>query len=225
MTLQSSDRFDHLDRQTQDIIVALSNSQRVLAADLQQQAIALSQMLNRTEMVVTNQNNQTRRVIIDAIQAAANPVIPSEFYHAGVPKSLIDMKRRERELKEDVEEKILQSLSFPSMNDRQHEVVEAYRTTFDWIFQDPTVHQKPWVNFVIWLRGGSGVYWINGKAGSGKSTLMRYIYNHATTQQELSAWAAASGLPLSTGSFFSGTAVPKCRGPKSDYYDLYYSPL
>jgi hypothetical protein len=93
--------------------------------------MALSQMLNRTEMAIASHNNRTRALIIDAIQTAVVPSIPPDFYHPGIPRSIASIKQREKELKEDIEFKILQSLSFPSMNERYDEVVEAYRTTFD----------------------------------------------------------------------------------------------
>jgi hypothetical protein len=65
---------------------------------------------------------------------------------------------------------------------------------------------------VEWLEEGSGIYWINGKAGSGKTTLMKYIVEHATTSQHLSTWAQKSGSEYHMGSFFfwaSGTLVQR----------------
>ena len=71
---------------------------------------------------------------------------------------------------------ILESLKFPSMNDRYLGIDQAYKcvvgarkTTFDWIFD------RPGPGFVDWLEKGNGIFWINGKAGSGKSTLMKFI--------------------------------------------------
>ncbi|RSL56714.1 hypothetical protein CEP53_006704 [Fusarium sp. AF-6] len=39
-----------------------------------------------------------------------------------------------------------------------------------------------WKRFVDWLRSGEGLFWIQGKPGSGKSTLVRYIIDDETTQ-------------------------------------------
>ena len=62
------------------------------------------------------------------------------------------------------------------MNDRHtgievahKSVVRSHKSTFDWIFD------RPDIGFVDWLRHGNGIFWINGKAGSGKSTLMKFI--------------------------------------------------
>lgn len=43
--------------------------------------------------------------------------------------------------------------------------------------------------FLNWLRVGNGVFHISGKAGSGKSTLMKFIGSHDRTQKELNIWA------------------------------------
>jgi hypothetical protein len=44
-------------------------------------------------------------------------------------------------------------------------------------------------NFLTWLRCGEGVFHISGKAGSGKSTLMKFLCAHKSTKKELQIWA------------------------------------
>lgn len=60
-----------------------------------------------------------------------------------------------------------------------------------------------WDNFIEWLKGSDGrnIYWITGKAGSGKSTLMKYLYNDPRTIKYLKAWAGKMDL-TSAGFFF-----------------------
>lgn len=103
---------------------------------------------------------------------------------------------------------ILDSLGFANMQNRQEEVAQAYHTTFEWIFEEPNKETKslPWTNFVDWLRHGDGIYWVNGKAGSGKSTLMKYIYNDKRTSQLLSQWSGSKSVLVATFFFWnSGT--------------------
>ncbi|KAF7510814.1 hypothetical protein GJ744_005914 [Endocarpon pusillum] len=59
---------------------------------------------------------------------------------------------------------------------------------------------QPWSSFVDWLEQGNGVYWINGKPGSGKSTLMNYITSEHQTKEVLTKWA--DGCDLVTASFY-----------------------
>jgi hypothetical protein len=58
-----------------------------------------------------------------------------------------------------------------------------------------------WSNYAQWLREGEGIYWINGKAGSGKSTLMRYIVEDLRTRRMLEQWADHENL-ITTHFFF-----------------------
>lgn len=67
-----------------------------------------------------------------------------------------------------------------------------------------------WDNFVNWLRHGRSIYWISGKAGSGKSTLMNYIVQSDRAKEELEFWAR--DCELCTPSYFfwrAGTALQK----------------
>ena len=69
----------------------------------------------------------------------------------------------------------LDRLRYPDMEDRKDRIVQAYEKTFRWIFQDDPSQQNRWSNFREWLESDSQIYWITGKAGSGKSTLIKYI--------------------------------------------------
>ncbi|RFU34867.1 hypothetical protein B7463_g1457, partial [Scytalidium lignicola] len=99
-------------------------------------------------------------------------------------------------------------LRFGDMKDREDTIAEAHRKTFEWIFHDPGTEQKPWSSFIDWLQSDSDIYWITGKAGSGKSTLMKYIYRDPRMVQNLNTWASTSGLVIA-GFFFwnSGTSL------------------
>lgn len=57
-----------------------------------------------------------------------------------------------------------------------------------------------WDNLYSWLRHDSGIYWVSGKAGSGKSTLMKYLYEHEEIKRLLGLWA--EGSPLTIVNFF-----------------------
>ena len=95
---------------------------------------------------------------------------------------------------------IIQSLRYDKMTHRYEDVLEAYPRTFEWIFDDNTRSQAPWNNFASWLKDGQGVYWISGKAGSGKSTLMKHIFDDSRTPLFLQGWAQEK--PLCQASFF-----------------------
>ncbi|KFY14487.1 hypothetical protein V492_02587 [Pseudogymnoascus sp. VKM F-4246] len=60
--------------------------------------------------------------------------------------------------------------------------------------------EKIFENFVHWLEADHGLYWITGKPGSGKSTLMKFISAHPNTRKHLQTWAR--GRKLVTASFY-----------------------
>lgn len=99
---------------------------------------------------------------------------------------------RERETKiEQARQLLITSLFFPDIEAREDEVVEAFEGTCRWVFDPPMDKKKnapKWHNFRQWLEAGKAVYWISGKPGSGKSTLMKYIVDEPRTARYLSEW-------------------------------------
>lgn len=58
---------------------------------------------------------------------------------------------------------------------------------------------KSWDSFIDWLKSDSNIYWISGKAGSGKSTLVKFIVSDSQTLDILNIWKPD---PLITSHFF-----------------------
>ena len=157
--------------------------------------------------VIISEQAQTRAMILDLVQQKGISQATSASYVQsleGQEPAMIGIDEKENSIRK----WILDSLGFAAMQNRQEEVQQAYHTTFEWMFEEPKKEAEPlpWTNFVEWLRYGDGIYWINGKAGSGKSTLMKYIYNDSRTSQILSQWSGS--MPVLVATFFfwnSGT--------------------
>jgi hypothetical protein len=97
----------------------------------------------------------------------------------------------------------MSKLTFNDINVRENRIDPAFDKTFQWIFRSPQSPSKPWSSFVDWLLSPQHVYWITGKAGSGKSTLMKYIIHNQSTQDLLRIWANnEGGKQLVTASFY-----------------------
>ncbi|KAI0142817.1 hypothetical protein GGR57DRAFT_508537 [Xylariaceae sp. FL1272] len=108
---------------------------------------------------------------------------------------------------------ILSWMYFRQITDREDNVNDAHRQTFRWIFQHSVGHQRPWSDFPRWLREGSGCYWINGKAGSGKSTLMKYIWQEERTWHLLQSWFGTSRSISASFYFWNlGSKLQKTQG-------------
>jgi serine/threonine protein kinase len=107
--------------------------------------------------------------------------------------------------------KILECLRFHGMSTRHEQISAAHGKTFEWIFHDTDTQEKrSWYNFSEWLRKDAGIYWINGKAGSGKSTLMKFIVNHHKTSENLRYWSKQSPLTMASSFFWdSGMQIQR----------------
>src|ERR1700733_5344117 len=72
-----------------------------------------------------------------------------------------------------------------------NQVDSPYQGTFGWLF-DPSVRFEAWLCGLLPRESknspNNSIFWIQGKPGSGKSTLMKYALNHSKTLQHL--WSA-----------------------------------
>lgn len=105
-------------------------------------------------------------------------------------------------------DQILDSLRFNEMHTRMNEVEEPHADTFQWIFEEDA--SQPWDSFCNWLRDNDTVYWISGKPGSGKSTLMKFLIKDARTRDLLAQWTPGQQ-PLVFEVYFwlSGTEIQR----------------
>lgn len=112
-------------------------------------------------------------------------------------KALITQKR----------ESILRSLFYEQLREREFSITDAHTKTFQWVF-DANTNFK----FREWLQEQNGIYWVTGKAGSGKSTLMKFIIEQYATSVALREWAGSDDLIILKHFFWSpGTAIQKSQ--------------
>lgn len=105
------------------------------------------------------------------------------------------------ELNEDIwTKRLMDWLYFPQMDHRESGVKEAHKATFRWALQPREDMNMPGPNLAEWLQNGDGLFWIQGKLGSGKSTLMKYLWQNPLLDQQLRVWAGSR--PLYRASFF-----------------------
>lgn len=143
-----------------------------------------------------NENRQWRTEITQAIREHyssdanydSNVFSPRAISTFGLQDSLADFTRY-----------ILYSLRFRTIDDRHERIADAERQTFEWIFSESNPEGTSWTNFTQWLQSPSNLYWITGKAGSGKSTLMKLLRDDQRTKYLLSS---STNLPIVEAGFF-----------------------
>ena len=77
------------------------------------------------------------------------------------------------------------SLLFSASNLRFNTIEDPAKGAFQWIFEDK-------IGFAPWLEDARGLFWIFGKPGSGKSSIMKYVFSHHRTISKLKAGDVAT---------------------------------
>jgi len=126
---------------------------------------------------------------------------------AAVTKSNDDVTRQQA---------ILQSLSFPSQSDRSASVSKAHGETYGWVFggrAPASACPDPSLKLLRWLENGSGIFWVSGKAGSGKSTFVKFVANDPRTLRALrSGWAGSANMFVASYFFWAaGSAMQRSQ--------------
>src|SRR6185295_2739520 len=78
-------------------------------------------------------------------------------------------------------------IPFAGMGCREPQITTAHSNTFQWVFEPTDINSRSpnLSKFAVWLQGDHPIFWISGKPGAGKSTLMKFISSSPTTAQLL----------------------------------------
>ncbi|KAI0183619.1 hypothetical protein EV127DRAFT_446473 [Xylaria flabelliformis] len=104
-------------------------------------------------------------------------------------------------------EGIVTGLDFSQVEERQNAIVDAHRQTYRWIFDAATANLKTWLAVEH-----APIYWIAGNAGSGKSTLMKFIHKHPAMLKGLEAWIGSRPILVASHFFWlAGTPIQQSQ--------------
>jgi hypothetical protein len=168
-----------LNQQTQvfDRIQALANDNRLLEGSRERD-------INKLTVDMEGLFTQLREQMIKEGEKSRGEVLTQIAQHA------------QTGIKYSIEQRVLGQLSFESMGEREISIRPAHAKTFGWIFQEHSGAE-----FVQWLKSEDKLFWISGKPGSGKSTLMKYLSDHEYTLSHLEQWAGSFHL-ITANHFF-----------------------
>ena len=150
-----------------------------------------------------------KTILDDAIQA-------SEQQHAvtrdHITTAMQDLKTSQhdkdrRHYSQQQRERFIESLAYDGINARQNDISETHPTTFEWMFDEDLETTRD--VFQVWLKDEEAVFWINGKAGSGKSTLMKFLANHSKTRQLLAQRTEKKVVIVSHFFWLAGSSMQK----------------
>ena len=123
------------------------------------------------------------------------------------------------------EERILKSLEFDEWKRRFNDVHKAHTQTFSWMLESSNDPAIPPTGFKDWLQNQNSIYWISGKAGSGKSTLMKFLAENQSVHQYLQDWAGPSASPVLISWFFWAAGSPMQRSKEGLFQSLLFQIL
>ena len=160
-----------------DLRAALNDSRKQLVAELEKQSEAM--------MALTAASNY-------------NQACKTSYYATLGSLPLAIQRLVEETRRVAMSQRVIKSLVFHGIKLREEQIHPAHAKTFAWIFQDSTTP------FKRWLACNDGIFWVNGKAGSGKSTLMKFLATHRQTKRLLRQWSGSVNLIVA--SFYFWTA-------------------
>ncbi|KAG4418327.1 hypothetical protein IFR04_008536 [Cadophora malorum] len=214
-SIRTSGRFDALDQQTQQILLTIVESSgsttnrisREIREQMAEQTIVFTQILSRLASFNRDGHLRVRSTMFEELrkEAEANTknyeIVVDNIGEIVAAVEMLDVSdAAELRTRNSVQREILRRLRYATMSERYEEVLEAHAETFEWAFYDSTAEQQTWHNLSQWLRTDGGIYWVSGKAGSGKSTFMKHIYDDDRTREQLKEWA--KDVPLCLATFF-----------------------
>jgi DNA replication protein DnaC len=128
----------------------------------------------------------------DQIKSARETFIAKQ--HNAIEQVSFDISSRvQDERTRFLRDTILAWLYFPQVHERRSQIHPAHAKTFSWIFYVENLpRDDAQSNFKQWLEdrhASQNIFWISGKPGSGKSTLMRYLWESPQTRAALSSWS------------------------------------
>lgn len=181
---------------------------------------------------LTDKVTDVRRDLLDSIRDSG----PStDLSQSEISQQLQDFQALVKTIP--LQYQILRQLLSEEMNSRKNHILEADADTCRWLLDgdfkdledcpdtgstsdDSSVREETYdearrrkethMEFITWLTTGRGVLHISGNAGSGKSTLMKFIGSHERTKRELEAWAGTKTLVFGQFYFWSaGTSAQR----------------
>lgn len=182
---------------------ALKNLQQNAAALALDQQARFSSLVSSLEHIETVINTQFQQ------HATRRPELPPLRDIEDVRDLMAKLALSERDMTR--EQGILRSLSYEHHFDRYQSIAPAHKKTFSWVFH-PANTSSEGKRLVQWLQHGQGVFWITGKPGSGKSTMMKFLCDDTRTITALQEWACDKKLSIVSHYFWlSGTSIQKSQ--------------
>jgi len=202
MAVSQDERFTRLDQQTSIIIQRLVKNPSELISTLASQTARINSRQDESDKLAVKLQQETLMAINRLGVSSNGPFSVS----SRTPSPMRNKPRIQKLNSDEVSTLLLEKLKFRQMFERQDNVSVAHPETFRWILEDDKHHARPLPlsPLLPWLQKGEGCYWVSGKAGSGKSTLMKFLGSSDKVEKALLTWAGSNQLIMASFYFWRG---------------------
>ncbi|CAJ2502657.1 Uu.00g100510.m01.CDS01 [Anthostomella pinea] len=173
--------FEDLNLKTQQLSIAVSTGFQTVD---QLRPKLLADMENATQIITKHQEDQAQQM--------RDVFIRQEVQNRAIAA-------RESNIKS-----LLGSLFFAEIFAREEVIAEPDETSCSFIFSAKWDDKRHRIDetgaslFADWLQSSQSLFWLTGKAGTGKSVIMKYVHAHKTTLENLTLWASQSSASQSS---------------------------
>lgn len=200
--LKDSPGIKTLDDNTQRLIHAISIGSEATQQELDSRTKVLNQTLEEARWHSNELHQETKCLAIqhhrEQMNAIQNMKTPNQ-------SDCTDKNKHHST----IISKILNALWFSRMADRSDDINPAHYQTFEWIYSDGKQGKNSSTcTFMEWISSNNGVFWVSGRAGSGKSTLMKFLAGHNRTTDAFEIWAGDRKLITANYYFWSQAQDP-----------------
>ncbi|KAL9618580.1 MAG: hypothetical protein Q9160_006691 [Pyrenula sp. 1 TL-2023] len=194
-------RLARLNRLRQEVVIHLL----VCVNETQARAVAQNhEKLEHAARKVIDEIQETRASLKDQIRdlAEAQDKVAKEHPRQR-HKSELEQMMVSQLLATIISKEGTENFALRKIDDRQNMIDKKHQATLEWIYRSPPELRSHWCELPAWLEGPIGIYWVSGKAGSGKSTLMKWIFSENRTTQRLKAWSGSRKLLIASFFFWA----------------------
>lgn len=176
---------------------ALSNS--IVTEQLSAMSQRFTKLEHQNKILEESRTSEIQRLIeaVDDLRES----LKSGDHRARANDALLLLSVAKDEARYTVEQRVLNNFRFHRMDDRYSNIAKPHKNTFTWAFGTQEGVDVPLSSIAKWFLSDSDLFRVSGKPASGKSTLMKYLYNHKKTKDALRSWAAEKPAILA-GFFF-----------------------
>lgn len=206
MAATQSESFSRLDQRTATIVQRLLDTPAEFITSLNNQTAEIYRRHDQSDLLAVQLQQETLSAISRLQSVSPGPYLVAKTPSPGPQRNILTI--------EETREKFIEILKFRHMYSRQDDVAIAYPSTFRWIVRSDSrlKNEGLFDPLLPWLLRGQGAYWVNGKAGSGKSTLMKFLGSSREVRHAIESWAHSHRLIMASFYFWrSGTLLQRSQ--------------